>query len=173
MERLNSVGKSIQERGATVTMASIDALDAATLRDFILKQDDALPVDLVVAAAGFITPPNASSYALSDVFSALFASTAGNRDHPQGECGHVQELSVAPSGSHARAKERADLHRVLRSGTRNEERESDLHLHEDGDLRPWRGYIMGAESDIALRILLEPSGVFVNIVCPGSMVEKN
>ena len=135
MERLNAVGKMIQQKGATVTMASIDALDAAKLREFIQKQDDESPIDLVVATAGFITPPNASSYALSDVFLSSPYSIAANRNHPQGECGHLPELGPAPRGPHARAEEGTDLHHVLRGRTRDEERESDLHLHEDGDLR--------------------------------------
>lgn len=167
MERLNAVGKTVQQKGATVTMASIDALDAAKLREFIQKQDDEAPIDLVVAAAGFITPPNASSYALSDVFISPPYSTAANRNHLQGECGHMPELGVAPHGPHARTEEGTDLHRVICGGTRDEERESDLHLHEDGNLRLRRVYVMVSDSSIALRILLESSGVFVNIVCPG------
>ena len=68
---MEAVGKMAEEKGATVTIASIDAVDAPKLRDFIQKQDDSMPIDLVVAAAGFITPPNAASYSLPDVAVAL------------------------------------------------------------------------------------------------------
>lgn len=50
-----------------MTIASIDAVNASEMREFIEKQDDSMPIDLVVAAAGFITPPNAASYSLPDV----------------------------------------------------------------------------------------------------------
>ena len=64
-----------QEKGATVTIASIDAVDASKMRKFIQKQDDSRPIDLVVAAAGFITPPNAASYSLPYV--AIMVITDG------------------------------------------------------------------------------------------------
>ena len=60
-----------REKGATVTIASIDAVDASKMREFIQKQDDSRPIDLVVAAAGFITPPNPASYSLTDVVMVL------------------------------------------------------------------------------------------------------
>ena len=65
------MGKMAREKGATVTIASIDAVDASKMREFIQKQDDSRPIDLVVAAAGFITPPNAASYSLPDVAMVL------------------------------------------------------------------------------------------------------
>ena len=60
-----------REKGATVTIASIDAVDASKMREFIQKQDDSRSIDLVVAAAVFITPPNAASYSLPDVAMVL------------------------------------------------------------------------------------------------------
>ena len=72
-ERLEVVGKMAREKGATVTIASIDAVDASKMREFIQKQDDSRPIDLVVAAAGFITPPNPASYSLPDVVIMVIA----------------------------------------------------------------------------------------------------
>ena len=67
------MGKMAREKGATVTIASIDAVDASKMREFIQKQDDSRPIDLVVAAAGFITPPNPASYSLPDVANVVIA----------------------------------------------------------------------------------------------------
>ena len=44
MERLNAVAEIVREKGAEVTVASIDVQDAQKIHDFIHQQDDLHPV---------------------------------------------------------------------------------------------------------------------------------
>ena len=47
----------------------------------------------------------------------------------------MSEFGASSRGSHAAASQRPNLHHFVHRGTGDEERESHLHIHQDGDLR--------------------------------------
>lgn len=88
--------------------------------------------------------------------------------HPHHKHWFLQECRSSCDGFVSRASPWPDLHSLLGRWTGDELHQSFVLVHKNRELRIRRRYLVESEWHTALRCVLSPYGVFVNVVCPGA-----
>ncbi|KAK8827169.1 short-chain dehydrogenase/reductase family protein [Blastocystis sp. ATCC 50177/Nand II] len=147
VKRLNEVADAIRKAGATVEVASIDACDEQKMKDYIQEKDREYKLDLVIAGVGAVAPANANDMELSELYDYIIKTnilTCKNTVLPV-----IDSMRERRHGQICILSSVAGLGMNFISPMYSS---CKVAVYSFGE---------------ALRTMLTPYGVYVNIVCPG------
>jgi short-subunit dehydrogenase len=151
-QRLDSVAAACRAKGATVDAGCIDVIDGAALASWLVKFDEAHPVDLVIANAGIsIDKDNSSLDDFSIVRKTFDVNVGGvfNTVEPL-----IGRMMARHSGQIAVMSSLAGFIGLPYSASYNGSKAA---------VRVW------GES---IRYVLKKSGIGVSVICPGFVVSR-
>ena len=151
-QRLNAVAAACRAKGATVDAGAIDVVDRAALAAWLLRIDDAHPVDLVIANAGIsIDKDNSSLDDFSVVRKTLDVNVGGVLNTVEPLVGRMMKRR---SGQIAVVSSLAGFVGLPYSASYNASKAC---------VRVW------GES---IRYVLKKSGIGVSVICPGFVISR-
>lgn len=150
-ERLAAVKKSLEMKGASVIAEQIDVADKETMEAFVGKLDNDWQLDLVIANAGVGLLPSEAD-GLADMTEKTFAVNVNGVFHT---------IHPAIKGMKARKKGQvaivSSIAGIMGLGSAPSYSASKNAVRAYGE---------------ALRVLLAPHNVEVNVICPGFVVSR-
>ena len=148
VQRLEQVAKDCQERGATTAIHSIDITDQTTLTAWLAEQDQATPIDLLIANAG------CSGTQLSEEYMDTYARTQRLWDvHTKGTL--ITIHAVLPNMQqrrHGQIAIMSSINALIPTGSSGSYGAAKAALLHYGQ---------------SLRGQLKKQGIAVNVICPG------
>ncbi len=150
-ERLEAVKKSLEMKGATVIAEQIDVADKVAMEAFVGKLDNDWQLDLVVANAGVgLLPSEASSLAeMTEKTFAVNVNGVFHTIHPA-----IKAMKARQKGQVAIVSSVAG---IIGLGSAPSYSASKNAVRAYGE---------------ALRVLLAPHGLEINVICPGFVVSR-